>query len=247
MADHSHSHCHGEHSYDHGEGAHDHSGLHLVNPHTQNGIQYTNSTDDVTPAIQSSLYRHIDFDRITTLNEATPGSGRDVVKKSWEDRLASTPIVESDADEELLIFVGLVKLHSILIGADPGVSAPKTLKLFSNRDDMDFSSAGDTQAVQALDLPMPPPGNDRVMEIPVKRALFNNTRSLTLFFENNYSDGEEFTQISYLGFKGDWTELKKEHVVTLYEAAANPADHKSLVPGAKYGSLGLGGRQGDGF
>ncbi|PUU79743.1 galactose-binding domain-like protein [Tuber borchii] len=231
MADHSHSHCHDEHSHDHGGGAHDHS-------------------DDVTPAIQSSLYKHIDFDKITTLNEATPGSGRNVVRKSWEDRLASTPIVESDADEELLMFIpftGLVKLHSILIGADPGVSAPKTLKLFSNRDDMDFSSASDTQAVQTLDLPVPPPGNDRVMEIPVKRALFNNTRSLTLFFENNHSDGEDITQITYLGFKGDWTELKKEHVVTLYEAAANPADHKNLVPGAKYGSLGLGGRQGDGF
>ncbi|RPA91261.1 DUF1000-domain-containing protein [Choiromyces venosus 120613-1] len=231
MADHLHSHCHDEHSHDHGGGAHDHS-------------------DDVTPAIQSSLYKHIDFDKITTLNEATPGSGRDVVKKSWEDRLASTPIVESDADEELLMFIpfiGLVKLHSILIGADPGVSAPKTLKLFSNRDDMDFSSASDTQAVQTLELPIPPSGDDRIMEIPVKRALFNNTRSLTLFFENNHSNGEEVTVISYLGFKGDWTELKKEHVVATYEAAANPADHKNLVSGAKYGSLGLGGRQGDGF
>jgi len=80
------------------------------------------------------------------------------------------------------------------------------------------------------------------MEIPVKRALFNNTRSLTLFFENNYSDGEEFTQISYLGFKGDWTELKKEHVVTLYEAAANPADHKVW---SQVRSMDLWGWEGD--
>jgi len=108
MADHSHSHCHDEHSHDHGEGAHDHSGLCLLNLRTQNGIQCTNSTDDVTPAIQSSLYKHIDFDRITTLNEATPGSGRDVVRKSWEDRLVGTPIVESDADEELLMFIPFV-------------------------------------------------------------------------------------------------------------------------------------------
>jgi len=93
MADHSHSHCHDEHSHDHGEGAHDHS-------------------DDVTPAIQSSLYKHIDFDKITTLNEATPGSGRSVVRKSWEDRLAGTPIVESDADEELLMFIPILDLSA---------------------------------------------------------------------------------------------------------------------------------------
>lgn len=78
--------------------------------------------------------------------------------------------------------------------------------------------------------------------MPVKRALFNNCRSLTLFFESNHSDGEEdVTGISYLGFKGTWTELRKEAVVANYEAAANPADHKNLVPGANYGAMGLGG------
>lgn len=49
------------------------------------------------------------------------------------------------------------------------------------------------------------------------------------------------TRISYLGFKGTWTELRKEAVVANYEAAANPADHKNLVPGANYGAMGMGG------
>jgi hypothetical protein len=122
------------------------------------------------------------------------------------------------------------------------------LKLYANRDDLDFTSASDLPPTQTLDLPVTPSGNSNILEIPVKRALFNNTRSLTLFFQQNHSGGqEEVTEISYLGFKGDWTELKKEHVVALYEAAANPADHKNLVPGAKLGSLGMGGRQGEGF
>jgi len=136
-------------------------------------------------------------------------------------------------------FTGDVKLHSILIRADPSPSAPRTLKLFINRDDLDFSSVAEMRAVQTLDVPLPLPGQD-VLELPVKRALFNNTHSLTLFFEENHSNGEEdVTSLSFLGFKGDFTQLRKDVVVAFYEAAANPADHKNLVPGGQYGAMGL--------
>lgn len=98
--------------------------------------------------------------------------------------------------------------------------------------------------MQTLEVPLPPPGME-VMEVPVKRALFNNTGSLTIFIAENHSDGEEdVTSISYLGFKGDFMGLKKAPVVTLYEAAPNPADHKNLVPGAEFGgSFGLGNQR----
>jgi len=69
-----------------------------------------------------------------------------------------------------------------------------------------------------------------VQEIPVRRALFNTTRCLALFFEDNWSNGEEDeTRISYLGFKGDFMKLSKEPINFLYEAAANPGDHKKIV------------------
>jgi hypothetical protein len=58
------SHCHDEHDHsghDHGEGGHDHS-------------------DDITPALQYSLYQHINFDEITTFNEEEPHSGKAIVK-----------------------------------------------------------------------------------------------------------------------------------------------------------------------
>jgi hypothetical protein len=133
-----------------------------------------------------------------------------------------------------------VRLHSILIRAEPSPNAPRKLKLFTNRDDLDFSAAADTPAVQTLDIPQQPPGGDEVMELPIKRALFNNVHALTLFIEENHSDGEEeVTMLSYLGFKGDFAQLRKDPVVTFYEAAANPADHKNLVPGAQYGSMGI--------
>ncbi|KAF8544069.1 PITH domain-containing protein [Trichophaea hybrida] len=198
--------------------------------------------DDLTPAIQSSLYRHIEFDKIVTFNEATPGSGKAIIKKTWDERLDVTTILESDADEQLLIYVpftGDVKLHSILLRADPSPSSPRTLKLFINRDDIDFSAAADTPAIQTLEVPIQPPGEE-VMELPVKRALFNNAHSITLFIEDNHSNGDEdVTSLSYLGFKGDFTQLRKDAVVAFYEAAANPADHKNLVPGAQYGSMGI--------
>ncbi|KAF8053807.1 PITH domain-containing protein [Lyophyllum atratum] len=198
--------------------------------------------NDLTPAIQSSLYQHIEFDKIVTFNEATTGSGKAVIQKPWDQRLDTTTVLESDADEQLLIYVpftGDVKLHSILIRADPSPGAPRTLKLFINRDDVDFTSAADLRAVQTLEIPLPLPGQD-VLELPVKRALFNNTHSLTLFIEDNQSDGEEdVTSLSFLGFKGDFTQLRKDAVVAFYEAAANPADHKNLVPGAQYGAVGL--------
>lgn len=57
----------------------------------------------------------------------------------------------------------------------------------------------------------------------VKRALFGNVQSLTLFVEDNY--GEPETRITYLGFRGDWMQLGRAPTNILYEAAANPSDH----------------------
>lgn len=75
------------------------------------------------------------------------------------------------------------------------------------------------------------------MEVPVKRQLFNNVHSLTLFFEDNQSEGDEdVTQLTYLGFKGSWAPLNRKAVEVMYEAAANPADHK--VGGVRGENLG---------
>lgn len=81
--------------------------------------------------------------------------------------------------------------------------------------------------------------------MPVKRALFNTVRSLDLFFVDNWSRGEEdCTTVEYLGFKGEWMHLNRGPVDVMYEAAANPSDHK-MVAGVR-GELGsrLGGAGG---
>jgi hypothetical protein len=98
------SHCHDEHdhsghSHSHGDGAHDHS-------------------DDITPALQYSLYQHINFDDITTFNESEPDSGKAVVKKTWAERMEEKPELESDADEQLLMHIPFVCLLPSMAGVD---------------------------------------------------------------------------------------------------------------------------------
>ncbi|KAK0289398.1 hypothetical protein LTR35_002595 [Friedmanniomyces endolithicus] len=226
------SYCHDQHSHhghDHSEGAaHDHS-------------------DDITPALQNHIYEQIDFSAINTLNESEPRSGSRVVQKTWTERLNQEPELSSDADEQLLIhipFTAQIRLHSILLRTSTTSSAPQNLKLFLNRDDLDFSTAASLPATQILELAQ----SNEVQEVPVKRALFNTLRSLDLFFEDNWGQGEEdVTRLSYIGFKGEWMKLSREPVNFLYEAAANPADHKMVSGvGTRLGSGigGAGGRDG---
>lgn len=80
------SHEHHDHDHGHDHDGHDHS-------------------DDVTPALQHSLYQQISFDEVTTLNEAVRDSGRAVVRKTWAERLDAAPELVSDADEQLLMSV----------------------------------------------------------------------------------------------------------------------------------------------
>lgn len=212
----------GHHHHDHGhchEEGHDHE-------------------DDITPALQSLLHSQIQFENVTTMNESVSRAGAAILQKHWTERLNEEPELESDADEQLLMhipFTGQVKLHSILIYTAPTPSAPKTLKLYKNRNDIDFSLASDLDPTQKLEIPQPVAGTD-VFEIPLNRASWNTTTSITLFFEDNWGD-EDTTKIGYLGFKGQFMALNREPVSVMYEAAANPSDHVAIQ-----GVSGLGGK-----
>lgn len=127
-------------------------------------------------------------------------------------------------------FTGQVKLHSILMYTAPTPAAPKTLKLFKNRDDLDFSTASDLPPTQTIEVPQPVAGED-VFELPLNRAHWNTTTSITIFVEENWSDGDEdVSKVGYVGFKGQFMALNREPISFLYEAAANPSDHVS-IPG----------------
>ena len=79
-----------------------------------------------------------------------------------------------------------------------------------------------------------------VQEIPVKRALFGKVHRLVLFFVDNF--GDDVSRISYVGFKGEWTALGKAPINILYEAAAQPGDHKIKGTSVNEMGSGIGGR-----
>jgi len=136
-------------------------------------------------------------------------------------------------------FTAQIKLHSILLRTSPSLSAPKTLHLHINLSNLDFSSAEDAKPAQTLELSQ----TSDVQEIPVKRALFGKVQRLTLFFEDNFGDGEEdVTRITYVGFKGEWTRLGKAPTNIIYEAAAQPGDHKIKGTDVNQMGSGIGGR-----
>lgn len=96
MSCHDHSHPH-DHDHGHGHG------------HSHGGDGHDHS-DDITPALQNLLYEQIEFDKLVTLNEATPGSGKKIAQKTWAQRLEPEPELESDADEQLLMTVPYVSI-----------------------------------------------------------------------------------------------------------------------------------------
>ncbi|KAL8775716.1 MAG: hypothetical protein Q9209_000212 [Squamulea sp. 1 TL-2023] len=212
MSHHHHGHAGHNHHHQHGDDERDHSHDH---------------SDEVEPALQTLIWKQIDFESIRTLNESETDSGAKIVEKTWPQRLNAEPVLKSDADEQLLMFVpftGVLKLHSVLIRSSEDSSAPKTLKLFVNKDDLDFSTASDLQPTQTLELSQ----TSEIQELPVKRTSFGNTYSLTLLFEDNFED--DVTRIYWIAFKGEFMSLNREPVEVLYEKAANPKDH-TLVQG----------------
>ncbi|KAF9178208.1 hypothetical protein BGZ51_008027 [Haplosporangium sp. Z 767] len=214
------SHCHNEahahgHGHGHGHGHDDHDHDHDESPEL--GL------------VHESLHQRIDHDNVVCLNESEPNAGRSVLKP-WHEKMDDTKMVESDADEQLILripFTGLVKLKSISLRAEPGETAPRKMKAFVNRDDLDFDNAESTVPTQEWDLVEDSYG--QVAEYNTRVAKFTSIRNLTLYFSENF--GGDTTKISFIGLKGEFSVLKKDPIITVYELQANPADHK--VPGTK--------------
>lgn len=201
-----------------------HGHQHCHHEHEEVGPPDTNESQ--------TLWPYIDHDRVRALNEIEDGSAARVLRE-WQYRLATSPFLESDVDEELLItipFTGLVKLHSILLRSFGDDHNPKTLRVFKKGDDLDFGTAADAKPTATFTFPEEVGINtsemDGIVEFAVNRAHFANITSLTLHIPTNW--GAETTRILYIGLRGEWTELRSAPVVTQYEAAANPADHKKL-------------------
>jgi len=128
-----------------------------------------------------SLYANIKSDGVVALNEAVPNTGLGVIKP-FDTRLDDTVTLESDSDGEVLLripFTSVIKLKAITVRtAGDEDRAPTRMKLWVNRDDIDFGNQADIAPTQAFDLIYDARGD---FKIPVKPALFSSTSKLTIY------------------------------------------------------------------
>lgn len=224
--------CENEHHHhaghgDHGDDNHDHS--HVA---------------PIPTSEAQSLRQFIDVYKLTGLNIAQPNDKLQKVFKDQDSKYQVSDYIESDADAQFILnipFTGNVKLYSIILRTNGAPeNCPKTIKLFKNKTNLDFDNVNDTKPTYKFEQPQighlgEENGDDlddsTFVEHYLPRNLFQSTTQLSLFIENNWEDDEdELTKVYYIELRGLFTSpLSKDPIITLYESAANPADHKNLL------------------
>ncbi|ONK65013.1 uncharacterized protein A4U43_C07F32570 [Asparagus officinalis] len=150
---------------------------------------------------QVDLIDFIDWRGIECLNHNSSHALANALKQGYRDDDGLH--LESDADEQLLIYIPftqVVKLHSIVIKG-PEEEGPKTVKLFANKENMGFSNVNDY------------PPSDSIVLSPETLECYliaMNYRSLTIFIEDNQG-GDEITKVQKILLYGttvDTTNMK---------------------------------------
>ncbi|KAJ0078548.1 hypothetical protein Patl1_23329 [Pistacia atlantica] len=156
---------------------------------------------------QVDLLDFIDWSGVECLNQNTAHSLPNALKQGYREDDGLN--LESDADEQLLIYIPfnqVVKLHSFVIKG-PEEEGPKTVKLFSNREHMGFSNVNDFPASDSAVLT---PENLQGKPVVLKFVKFQNVRSLTIFIEDNQagSDVTKVQKIALFGTTVETTDMK---------------------------------------
>lgn len=198
---------------------------------------------DHTDDLGLSLRPQMDLDAVVCLNEEVPHSGRAVLKLH-ENRLNPLPTLQSPEDDpELLLsipFTEAVTCQSITVQNVGGTNSentapPRVIKLFCDREHLDFETARELQPAMRLELLTPDHLPEAgTIDYPLRPAgRFQNISLLTIFVETNYDDeGEAGTEITYIGLKGKGTKARRQAVDCVYESQGMKKDHQ--VPGDEY-------------
>ncbi|KAG6535128.1 hypothetical protein ZIOFF_000085 [Zingiber officinale] len=161
------------------------------------------------PRGQVDLVDFVDWSGVECLNQTGNHPIANTLKQGYRDDDGLH--LESDADEQLLIYIPftqVVKLHSAVI-TGPEEEGPRTVKLFANKEHMGFSNVNDYPPSDSLSLS---PDNLMVNYIAFTACMFNsyasymlkfqgkpvtlkyvkfqNVRSLTIFIEDNHGGGD---------------------------------------------------------
>ena len=167
------------------------------------------------------LEPYINWDKCELLNAAKKGTCKELLKQGPRDQEGI--VVESDADEQLLItiaFQGKVKIHSLSITSGAGAQAPKEVMLFTgqvrNFDDTDAT------ADQSLDLESEQLGQ----RLELRFVKFQQVETLTIFIKSNQDD-EDTTILSGIKLWGVWSEANRPAAMLI------PLTARGSVPSAQ--------------
>ncbi|KAG8649746.1 hypothetical protein MANES_08G133000v8 [Manihot esculenta] len=146
---------------------------------------------------QVDLVDFVDWSGVECLNQNSSHSLPNALKQGYREDDGLN--LESDADEQLLIYIPftqVVKLYSVVVkGPEEG---PKTVKLFSNKEHMGFSNVND---FPPSDTAILSPDDLKGKPVVLKYVKFQNVRSLTLFIEDNQS-GSDITKVQKIALFG---------------------------------------------
>ncbi|CCH61180.1 hypothetical protein TBLA_0E01205 [Henningerozyma blattae CBS 6284] len=218
---------------------------------------------------QQSLYQYIDTAKICILNgkpiptNATPSVS--TFLKNQDHKFVCNTYLETDSDCQLIIhlpFIGNCKIYSIIIrnnsdNLSNDLSTPKKVRLFKNfNKTLHFDTITDSKEDYSIECPknigITTSANDleintdenTFVEHYLPRNQFQNTNSLTIFWENNWSDDEDLLlRLYYLEIRGEFLGISKARSTVpgtlVYESAPNPADHVSLENDKEHANLGM--------
>lgn len=185
----------------------------------------------------------INLAHVTALNVQNERADWSKIFKTHESRYEVKPVLKSDADEQLIVHIpflnGSAKVHSIILRTN-AVYCPKNIWVWKNSPQIDFDNVEDFKphfsAVHPQigvgyededDMPRAIETDSDFVEHFVPRHVFSGVQHLTLFVKDAYDDQDE-TRLHLVELRGEYSELSKDPVITIYELAANPADHKAI-------------------
>lgn len=194
-----------------------------------------------------SLLHHIDLPHVRALN-AENHDNVEKIFRNQDHKYHLKPPVVSDCDSQLILHIpftsGTVKLHSIILRTNGDKHCPKKIRVWKNDKHIDFDNAASKKATHTIEhprvgvlyndpeeLPEEIKSDADFVEHHVPRHVFSGVSLLTLFVESVYGEDDEDEEeepsiLHYVELRGEFTALSKDPVVTLYELAPNPADHK---------------------
>ena len=196
-------------------------------PHGPGMIGALHSHNPEYPDDSWNLYSHLDPEATTALNATKPQDAISIFKPHVL-RMTREPLLQSDADEELLVlasFLSPVHIRRIIVmgssteGEGETSQHPNMLRCFVNRPELDFTSIGETSPTQEFSLPV---NRDGSVELTTSLHAFTGVNNLALFFPSNY--GSETTCLGYIGLQGEHTHYRREAVDTVYEVLCNGQD-----------------------